>query len=106
MHHEAPDQQHGGHGEDRQTQRADRDNDGDQHAEVELGEVALQRLTVQLQRSDPDRGIGQLHADHDEELVTSAPTISQAATARVKVRRAYRCRSTAREGGGERPEQQ
>ncbi len=71
VHHEAPDQQHGGYGEDGQ-ERADRDHDGDQHAEVELGEVGHQRLAVELQVGEADGGVGQLDAAHDQRLVPAA----------------------------------
>ena len=71
VHDEPPGQQHGRHGGDGQH-RVDGDHDGDQDAEVELGEVGLQRLPAQLELGQLDAGIGQLDRAHDQEVVAAA----------------------------------
>ena len=68
MHDEPPGQQHGRDTRDGQH-RVDRDHDGDQQAQVELGEVGQQGLAVQRQVGQSHRRVAQLDRAHDQELV-------------------------------------
>src|SRR2546423_12144016 len=72
MHHEPAGQQHRGHGEN-SKRYVYGDNYGYQDSQIELGEVALQRLAVQLQLAQADRRIGELDRDRDHRVVPPAP---------------------------------
>ena len=69
VHHEPPAQQHRGHRENGEH-RVDGHHHGDQHPEVELGEVPLQGLAIEFLLDQPGRRIGELDPAQDQEAMT------------------------------------